>query len=94
MKKKLPIPLPCEHDTCLSFTFTLIKLIILQSLYILTIKACPMVGCKKYYVQTWDLTLQVGLGHVLVTTWLSKNDDDQGKSLLKLDKKKLKGSKV
>jgi hypothetical protein len=68
MKKKLPIPLPCEHDTCLSFTFTLLKLIILQSLYILTLKACLMVACKKNYVQTWDLTLQVGLGHALVAT--------------------------
>lgn len=68
MKKKLPIPLPCEHDTCLSFTLTLIKLIILQSLYILTLKACPMVACKKYHVQPWDLALQVGLGHALVAT--------------------------
>jgi len=27
-----------------------------------------MVACKKNYVQTWDLTLQVGLGHALVAT--------------------------
>ncbi len=50
-----------------------------------------MVGCKKYYVQTWDLALQVGLGRVLVVAWLSKNDDNQGKSLLKPDQKKLQG---
>jgi hypothetical protein len=37
-------------------------------IYILTFKACPMVACKKYHVQTWDLALQVGLGHALVAT--------------------------
>jgi hypothetical protein len=32
----------------------------------------------------------VGLGHALVATWLSKNYDNQGKSLLKPDKKNFK----
>jgi hypothetical protein len=41
-------------------------------------------------MQTWDLARQAGLGYALVAAWLSKNDDNQGKSLLKPDKKNFK----